>query len=154
MRLKLMPGVPSPALRRYLNPQPTPISPAELSMHLHDSLALDADIDSSAPMIQMQTYDRRSRSSSRKRRSSDPFSDAGRANSPTPAVRQREPRENGDFLRVIVLEMNMRRVGKLDAKAIGRARIWLPPRKASSIQPTAADGSVPNRWVGILADEL
>lgn len=40
--------------------------------------------------------------------------------------RPREPRENSDFLRVVVLEMNMRRVGKLAGE--GRARIWLGPR--------------------------
>ena len=40
--------------------------------------------------------------------------------------RPREPRENGDFLRVVVLEMNMRRLGKLNGE--GRARIWLGPR--------------------------
>jgi hypothetical protein len=151
MRPKQMQGFPSPALRRYLNPQPTPISPAD--MHLHDSQNLDSHTDSSAPMIQMQTYDRRSRSSSRKRRSSDPLSEAGRALSSSPAVRQREPRENCDFLRVIVLEMNMRRNGKLDTKAVGKARIWLPPRKPCAIQPAPADGTVPNRWIAKLADE-
>ena len=40
--------------------------------------------------------------------------------------RPREPRENSDFLRVVVLEMNMRRIGKLNGE--GRARIWLGPR--------------------------
>ncbi|KAI7264298.1 hypothetical protein KC345_g8873 [Hortaea werneckii] len=40
--------------------------------------------------------------------------------------RHREPRENSSFLRVVVLEMNMRREGKLES---GRARIWLPPRQ-------------------------
>ncbi|KAI6818586.1 hypothetical protein KC332_g10924 [Hortaea werneckii] len=40
--------------------------------------------------------------------------------------RHREPRENSNFLRVVVLEMNMRREGKLES---GRARIWLPPRQ-------------------------
>ncbi|KAF2706084.1 hypothetical protein K504DRAFT_386943 [Pleomassaria siparia CBS 279.74] len=156
MRPKQLQGLPSPALRRYLNPQPTPISPSELSMQLHDSLMLDVD-DNNAPMIQMQTYDRRTRSSSRKRRGSDPFSEAGRAASPTPTVRQREPRENSDFLRVIVLEMNMRRVGKLDAKAVGRARIWLPPRKLGSNKPPAShqrESGVPSRWVVTALDDV
>lgn len=40
--------------------------------------------------------------------------------------RPREPRENGSFLRVVVLEMNMRRGGKL--KGDGKARIWLGAR--------------------------
>jgi hypothetical protein len=152
MRPKQLQGLPSPELRRYLNPQPTPISPAELSMQLHDALSLDVDADT-APMIQMQTYERRGRTSSRKRRG-DPFSEAGRALSTSPAVRQREPRENCDFLRVIVLEMNMRRVGKLDAKATGRARIWLPPRKPGSSKSTSVQtqSGVPNRWVSTTSD--
>lgn len=156
MRPKQLQGLPSPALRRYLNPQSPPISPSELSMQLHDSLMLDADDDVSAPMIQMQTYDRRnSRYSSRKRRGSDVFSEAGRAASPVLNVRQREPRENSDFLRVIVLEMNMRRVGKLDARAVGKARIWLPPRKPGSGKPPSlqSQSGVPSRWVTTAADE-
>ncbi|KAF1921410.1 hypothetical protein BDU57DRAFT_436810 [Ampelomyces quisqualis] len=153
MRPKHLEGLPSPELRRYLNPQPSPISPTELSMQLHDSLMVDADADTHAPMIQMQTYDRRGRSKSR-RRNSDPYSEAGRAlSSSAPSVRQREPRENSDFLRVIVLEMNMRRVGKLDSKAVGKARIWLPPRKLGSSKPPAfqSTSGVPDRWTGIAA---
>lgn len=155
MRPKQLQGLPSPALRRYLNPQPTPISPTELSMQLHDALMIDTEIDATAPMIQMQTYDRRGRTPSRRRRASDPFSEAGRALSPSPAVRQREPRENSDFLRIIVLEMNMRRVGKLDAKAVGKARIWLPPRKPGSNKTPylQSESGVPHRWIGVLADE-
>lgn len=153
MRPKHLAEPPSPALRRYLNPQPAPISPTELSMQLHDALMIDADADTNAPMIQMQTYDRRGRSPRNRRKSSDPFSEAGRSQSPTPTVRQREPRENSDFLRVIVLEMNMRRVGKLDAKAVGKARIWLPPRKLGSSKSPAFQSAsgVPNRWVGTTA---
>ncbi|KAH7139142.1 hypothetical protein B0J11DRAFT_35970 [Dendryphion nanum] len=155
MRPKHLPELPSPALRRYLNPQPTSISPTELSMQLHNALSLDLGIDENAPMIQMQTYDRRGRSNRRKK-GADPFSEAGRGVSQNPAVRQREPRENSDFLRVIVLEMNMRRVGKLDARAIGKARIWLPPRKTGSNKSpsTQSASGVPDRWVGIaLADD-
>ncbi|KAJ4984365.1 hypothetical protein SVAN01_10138 [Stagonosporopsis vannaccii] len=150
MRPKHLTELPSPALRRYLNPQPAPISPTELSMQLHDALMIDTDADTHAPMIQMQTYDRRGRPSRSRRKTTDPYSEAGRLQSPTPTVRQREPRENSDFLRVIVLEMNMRRVGKLDAKAVGKARIWLPPRKpGSGKSPTfQSAGGVPNRWVG------
>jgi len=78
---------------------------------------------------------------------------------------QREPRENSDFLRVIVLEMNMRRVGKLDGKAAGRARVWLPPRKEVAtaarvveVQSGAGKGdevvvAVPARWVGVGVDD-
>ncbi|RMZ71347.1 Meiotically up-regulated [Pyrenophora seminiperda CCB06] len=157
MRPKHLEGLPSPELRRYLNPQPSPISPTELSMQLHDALSLDIDSDPNAPMIQMQTYERRGRSqkSRRNSRTTDPFSEAGRTllASDEPTVRQREPRENSDFLRVIVLEMNMRRVGKLDAKAVGKARIWLPPRKSGSGKvATGRDASgVPARWTGVIA---
>ena len=49
--------------------------------------------------------------------------------------RPREPRENSDFLRVVVLEMNMRRVGKLAGG--GRARIWLGPRTDGQTQDEA-----------------
>lgn len=153
MRPKHLEGLPSPELRRYLNPQPAPISPTELSMHLHDSLTLDADADDHAPMIQMQTYERRGRSQkSRRSRTSDPFSEAGRVLTNEPTVRQREPRENCDFLRVIVLEMNMRRVGKLDAKAVGKARIWLPPRKIGKAPTLPGESGVPNRWIAIAAE--
>ncbi|KAI1610943.1 hypothetical protein EDD36DRAFT_307421 [Exophiala viscosa] len=41
--------------------------------------------------------------------------------------RPREPRENRDFLRVFVAEMNMRKSGKLSDEAIPHARLWLPP---------------------------
>ncbi|RII05619.1 hypothetical protein CUC08_Gglean010114 [Alternaria sp. MG1] len=153
MRPKHVEGLPSPELRRYLNPQPAPISATELSMHLHDSLTLDADAEPHAPMIQMQTYERRGRSQkSRRSRATDPFSEAGRVlSNDAPTVRQREPRENSDFLRVIVLEMNMRRVGKLDTKAVGKARIWLPPRKpGSSKAPSVHSPSgVPLRWTPV-----
>lgn len=71
---------------------------------------------------------------------------------PTGTVRQREPRENSDFLRVIVLEMNMRRMGKLDAKASGRARVWLPPRRHSA-QVEESNGEVPVRWMGVSVDD-
>ena len=41
--------------------------------------------------------------------------------------RPREPRENRDFLRVFVCEMNMRKNGKLAEDAPGRAKLWLLP---------------------------
>lgn len=153
MRPKHLEELPSPALRRYLNPQSAPISPTELSMQLHDALMIDADADTQAPMIQMQTYDRRGRSSRSRRKIAEPSAESDKAQSATPTVRQREPRENSDFLRVIVLEMNMRRVGKLDTKAVGKARIWLPPRKTGSGKsPTLHSTSgVPERWLGTAA---
>ncbi|RMZ88383.1 hypothetical protein DV736_g4391, partial [Chaetothyriales sp. CBS 134916] len=38
-----------------------------------------------------------------------------------------EPRENRDFLRIFVCEMQMRRAKKLRADVEGQARMWLPP---------------------------
>ena len=69
--------------------------------------------------------------------------------------RQREPRENSDFLRVIVLEMNMRKVGKLSDTSPGRARLWLPARQIGKMmdeESTVDDGAkVPARWAGVKA---
>lgn len=98
---------PTPALRRYLNPtNATPDSPC-------------------TGAIQMQTY------SSSQKPSKETHKDASVPNSrvSNPAARPREVRENGDFLRVIVLEMNMRRRGKLSDTAHGKAKIALPPRQ-------------------------
>lgn len=110
------------------------------------------------PMIQMQTYSKKKRIRSAGRGSSA-FLGPDRAEASAllagsgmegKGVRQREPRENSDFLRVIVLEMNMRRTGKLDAKAGGRARVWLPPRRHSGNPEVGAErGRVPVRWVGV-----
>jgi hypothetical protein len=133
-------STPSKSHRQYLNPRSAPVPFEEQQHHWQKALSsLDSpDYDLlEAPMIQMQTYNKRTASSPRRsRRSSstgtpDARSEAGRAMSgqaPMP-TRQREPRENSDFLRVIVLEMNMRRGGKFEEGASGRARIWLPPRK-------------------------
>jgi hypothetical protein len=41
--------------------------------------------------------------------------------------RPREPRENRDFLRIYVCELNMRKSGKLADEAQGHAKLWLPP---------------------------
>jgi hypothetical protein len=176
MRPKPMAGPPTPALRRYLNPSPAPASatsPGELIAKLHEAMLLnpqesfqgsdDAGEGESAPMIQMTTYnDRRAGPSARSRRRASSRSGDEASNESVPwvagaIIRQREPRENSDFLRVIVLEMNMRRGGKLDSKAAGRAKIWLPPRASTPVDADdeRKDGSsnVPPRWVGISADD-
>ena len=112
---------PTPALRRYLNPLPT----------CQDNYCTGA--------IQMQTYNRVRRSSRQKSRTiPPPRTDEG----DTP--RPREPRENSNFLRIIVLEMSMRREGKLSDTAHGRARLVLPPRQAS--KTTRVIGDLAGRW--------
>ncbi|KAF7115738.1 hypothetical protein CNMCM5793_003241 [Aspergillus hiratsukae] len=151
---------PSPALRRYLNP--IQVSPSEMYAYQdypHETL----DSRNCPVSIQMQTYHRSGGRGRRKGRFSAsrdrqllPFD----PEHPT-FSRPREPRENGDFLRMVVLEMNMRRSGKLRDDIPTRARIWLPPRK--SIQHRFAiydfeneheediEHVVPPRWIGISA---
>ncbi|KAI2789811.1 hypothetical protein POX_d05309 [Penicillium oxalicum] len=151
---------PSPALRRYLNP--TPISPAEMCVYHdqpHDSAAPSSNC---AVSIQMQTY-RRSRGRGNRRNNfhvvAPKHRDQYHVYDPEvpPMSRQREPRENCDFLRMVVLEMNMRRSGKLREDIPPRARIMLPPRKSNShrvsgdYEDSDDNNTVPSRWVGISA---
>jgi len=113
---------PTPALRRYLNPtNPAPDMPC-------------------TGAIQMQTYhSNRPDLTENKRSSSSPSSTDSNS---SPVTRPREVRENGDFLRVIVLEMNMRRGGKLADTAAGKARLVLPPRQPCRLRAVGD----PGRW--------
>jgi len=168
-------GTPSKSERRYFNP--TPLNFDEQQGHfrqaLHAPLNLEGDDNEYLTMIQMKTYSRagqapKARKSSRTGGGPDPKSEAGRAlaSGGGPPSRQREPRENSDFLRVVVLEMNMRRGGKLEETMPGRARIWLPPRQRTSVvvERTACaqgksctcraqDANVPARWRSVVVDE-
>ncbi|KAJ5690254.1 hypothetical protein N7462_004646 [Penicillium macrosclerotiorum] len=150
---------PSPALRRYLNP--TPISPAEMCVY-HDHPRDKQDPAGSCPVsIQMQTY-RRSRDRGHRRNHFHVVPSKNRDQYYTfdpevpPMSRQREPRENSDFLRMVVLEMNMRRSGKLREDIPTRARIMLPPRKSNPYRLSGDyedhdNDTVPSRWVGVSA---
>lgn len=69
--------------------------------------------------------------------------------------RPREPRENSNFLRIVVLEMNMRRVGKLNNET--RARLWLAARRDGRAESEmvawrgeqlCSRRDVPARWRG------
>ncbi|KAF2104913.1 hypothetical protein NA57DRAFT_71114 [Rhizodiscina lignyota] len=152
---------------------------SDLSLHqepdfaaaVNASSSLNAAIEFEGPMIPMQTYGPGPRGSVRGKRnkrlpptptSKNLNTEAGRIAKAgllsDEVLRQREPRENSDFLRVIVLEMNMRREGKLDAKGLGRAKVWLPPRKAimAARQEEEAVGGmkkIPVRWVGVAIDD-
>jgi hypothetical protein len=64
-----------------------------------------------------------------------------------PGPRQREMRENSDFIRIAVMEMAMRRRGKLDDQRPGRARWALPPRKVSTRPYEIGTDGVPARWI-------
>ncbi|KKK14891.1 hypothetical protein ARAM_001316 [Aspergillus rambellii] len=155
---------PSPALRRYLNP--IMVSPAEMYSYQdqpHESL----DTRNSPISVQMQTYNRSGKRGFR--RGSFQFSGSkGRSRQflpfdpEMPAIsRQREPRENSDFLRMVALEMNMRRKGKLRDDLPTRAKVWLPPRKGSQTRVPPYDyeeddeeAAIPSRWVGISAESF
>lgn len=137
--------LPDPALRRYLNP--ITVSPAELHFY-HDQL-LGSNCTAS---IQLQPYRRALKMSSKASAppvfTSHPLSQASDEPFTTSSSRQREPRENSDFLRIIVLEMNMRKVGKLSDASPGRAKLWLPARKSASPSDVDEAVGVPKRWVG------
>ena len=143
--------IPDPAVRRYLNP--ITASPSELFYHDHDSRR--SANNRCTASIQLQTYKRTFTPS--KNATIPPVfkpsaKDASKSESlivAYSASRQREPRENSDFLRVIVLEMNMRKAGKLNDVAQGRARIWLPPRQLPKQQEVEVKG-IPRRWSGIV----
>ncbi|EWC46849.1 hypothetical protein DRE_03861 [Drechslerella stenobrocha 248] len=98
---------PTAALRRYLNPSPKTFS-RELGQFTDWNECISAS-------IQLQTY--------KQTVIAPPVE--------VPVARNREVRENSDFLRVIVLEMNMRRQGKLSDTSQGKARFVLPPRQAT-----------------------
>ncbi|KAF1732104.1 hypothetical protein CRV24_008297 [Beauveria bassiana] len=71
-------------------------------------------------------------------------------------MRQREIRENPDFIRIAVMEMAMRKRGKLDDRKPGRARWALPPRKAPIKSADAQDvgpNGVPTRWIPITYEQ-
>lgn len=141
---------PDLATRRYLNP--VTVSPAEMHIH-HDH---DQRRTKCTTSIQLQTYQRKG-PSSKNATSPAIFAPSilgpseGRSTptqNPLPS-RQREPRENSNFLRVIVLEMNMRKAGKMEDAAPGKARIWLPPRHSARHEEPELS-TIPRRWSAIV----
>jgi len=153
-----LPEPPGPALRRYLNP--ITASPAELHTH-HEHAPSQKARSKCTTSIQLQTYQRTPRPSAKA--SAPPiFASANAAVAVAadeqftmPSPRQRELRENSDFLRVIVLEMNMRRSGIMSGAAPGKARMWLPARQVSKIGGEGSQqAGVPRRWVGMTSRQL
>ncbi|PTB66495.1 hypothetical protein BBK36DRAFT_1118716 [Trichoderma citrinoviride] len=151
--------IPSAELRRYLNPT-TRLSRETQSRPLQQPGTFAAS-------IQMQTYKiQRTRPTDAAARnaypSTSPLSPSSPAGQPAPtptqdsmpplpAMRQREMRENPDFIRIAVMEMLMRRRGKLDNSKPGRARWALPPRKTSTKPYAIGPDGVPERWVPLPA---
>ncbi|KAK7940951.1 uncharacterized protein PG986_013338 [Apiospora aurea] len=143
---------PSEAMRRYLNPT----SSARLEVRTGGATSTRSYTAS----IQMQTYKvQRSRnpspSTSRGAIPSPPESPKASTSSTTPpGPRQREIRENSDFIRIAVMEHLMRKRGKLDDQREGHARWLLPPRQLNSkVYEIGSDG-VPVRWVSISQDSI
>ncbi|KAL5051839.1 hypothetical protein BDW71DRAFT_169620 [Aspergillus fruticulosus] len=162
-----MDETPSPALRRYLNP--IMVSPAEM-YSFQDQPHESFDSHNCPISVQMQTYHRQGSRGSRVGRFHFSSSkNRGRQSSPfdpeiPPMARQREPRENSDFLRMVVLEMNMRRRGKLRDDIPTRAQVWLPPRKGSQArfvsygydyeEEDEIESEIPARWIGISVESF
>ncbi|KAL2164313.1 hypothetical protein VTH06DRAFT_3529 [Thermothelomyces fergusii] len=148
---------PTAALRRYLNPPTT--ARLERSQRTADGPVLRTFTAS----IQMQTYKIHRERSVSPSPGRPPHTPAGAASPttppspsppratehPMPGPRQREMRENSDFIRIAVMEMAMRKSGKLDDQRPGRARWALPPRKVSTRPYEIRPDGVPARWVSV-----
>ncbi|KAK3401255.1 hypothetical protein B0T20DRAFT_164441 [Sordaria brevicollis] len=154
-RPPLLEEEPTAALRRYLNPTTT----VRLEQpHAANQAPTTKTFTAS---IQMQTYRvQRARGSSTSSGrgfpcvspSSTPQAQQpsnAKTEYPMPGPRQREMRENSDFIRIAVMEMAMRKCGKLDDQKPGRARWALPPRKTSTKPYVVGADGVPARWVAV-----
>ncbi|KAI9055060.1 hypothetical protein LZ554_000025 [Drepanopeziza brunnea f. sp. 'monogermtubi'] len=141
---------PTPALRRYLNPTTN----APIEAHVPKSLTQTISSTACTASIQMQTY--------RVSRVANGASTPEVVSPPTqatevaevevaagPLARQRDVRENNDFIRVAVMEMLMRKNGKLDDQKPGRARWALPPRKPPTKPYEISGDGIPVRWIAL-----
>ncbi|KAK0711392.1 hypothetical protein B0H67DRAFT_452963, partial [Lasiosphaeris hirsuta] len=150
---------PTAELRRYLNPT--------TSIRLEQPVAAAAGPSTRTytASIQMQTYKVHRGRGSSPTTGRAPYPSVGptaASQSPQgsppklavtehsmPGPRQREMRENSDFIRIAVMEMAMRKRGKLDDQRPGRARWALPPRKISTTPYVIGPDGVPARWVAV-----
>lgn len=143
--------MPSAEIRRYLNPT--------MTSRIETTVVPPAGAFSAS--IQMQTYKvHRSKLDSGRPRSAPPATrQRQEQHGPTlppptstlnsPSVRPREMRENPDFIRIAVMEMMMRKNGKLDDQRPGRARWALPPRKMPTGTYEVGPNGVPTRWISV-----
>ncbi|KAH6872087.1 hypothetical protein B0T10DRAFT_416634 [Thelonectria olida] len=143
----------SAAMRRYLNPA------SNASIETPPS---EVTVGPFAALIQMRTY-KIQRSRSAPPSSQSPYPSTSLQASPAPqaqaanqtalasppGMHQREMRENSDFIRIAVMEMAMRKRGKLDDQRPGRARWPLPPRKMSTKPYEITSDGVAVRWVSV-----
>ncbi|KAK3302296.1 uncharacterized protein B0T15DRAFT_404217 [Chaetomium strumarium] len=149
---------PTAALRRYLNPTTT------ARLEKPQTVSSGPVLRSFTASIQMQTYKVHRPRSAPASSDRGPYPSVGPSSTPqssessqpkpvteypTPGPRQREMRENPDFIRIAVMEMAMRKSGKLSSKRPGRARWALPPRKPSTRPYVIGPDGVPARWVSV-----
>ncbi|GAP87428.2 hypothetical protein SAMD00023353_2601300 [Rosellinia necatrix] len=138
---------PSEAMRRYLNP----------SSNVRLEARGSSPIRGYTASIQMQTYKvQRSRGVPKAARQAAQASNSNKASTVVLlplGPRQREMRENPDFIRIAVMEHLMRKNGKLDDQREGHARWLLPPRKATTKPYEIGPGGVPVRWTPMLQDD-
>lgn len=149
-RMPKLEDTPTPALRRYLNPTTN----APIEAHVPSSLAQTTSTTKCTASIQMQTYkvSRSSKGTSPSviSRRTLPTSEDVSANVAAGLVaRQRDMRENSDFIRIAVMEMAMRKKGKLDDQKPGRARWALPPRQPPTKPYEIGENGVPVRWIAV-----
>lgn len=177
MRPRPIEGTPDSRLRRYMNPHA--FQPYDF--HLHNHAIHDADlevvaeanaaaaearalglVDSSAPSpdaidaIPLEAMRWRGATST----------EAGRAKGVPLSQARREPRENAEFLRIAVLELQMRRAGKTEGPPVGlgagmgRRGWWLAPREVVASDAGADEtatqrvSKVPRRWMGVSAEDF
>lgn len=139
---------PSEAMRRYLNP----------TSSLQPESRIRSPVRSYTASIQMQTYKvQRSKSTPAAGRAASQTSNSNKSPPALvfpPGPRQREMRENSDFIRIAVLEHLMRKRGKLDDQREGHARWLLPPRKSTSRPYEIGPDGIPTRWASIPQDVI
>ena len=152
-RPNLVNKMPSIALRRYLNPNA--LHTSSIHSYYKSSRGRHKPLPC-VSSIQMQTY------SSSSDQDGDVEICSNVSEPVNPALRHREVRENSDFLRMFVLELNMRRVGKFQSTYPGKAQVWLPPRKGESPVSRICSSetscavsirsTVPSRWISLTVD--
>ncbi|KAK6066536.1 hypothetical protein SCUP515_10599 [Seiridium cupressi] len=141
---------PSEAMRRYLNPTD--------NARIDTRAVTGPNARGFTASIQMQTYkvQRSKKMSTTPNRAAPPPPQAAPRAPVSPAFppgpRQREIRENSNFIRIAVLEHLMRKRGKFDSAQEGHARWLLPPRKASTKPYETGSDGIPIRWVSITHD--
>lgn len=163
MRPRPLDRPPSAEMRRYLNPSKYHASP-HMEFHHHGSVMEHIDYEHIPSAC--DTSDSRQEGSIialQDRNMIDPspqvpsgsssnaiLTEAGRVMHDSNQQHRREIRENSEWLRICLLETNMRRAGKIDGP--GHAKLWLPAREVTQLGTRLEDlqlGSrkVPARWV-------